>query len=200
MHLQSITEDYPWIFSTKEPSLADIALYYQLDWGNNIAAARGIEDLTGGGTSDTDAEGASAVFNPQRYSRMWEWYLRFKNQFAALTCTETRIERSDEEAAKKMIDKLKAYPIMGKSAILKTATAPHIELDARIGLVEGSRVGIAPDDTGRDDPTVGKLIGLSPEEIVIEPYDIDGRKASVQVAIHFPRLGFVVKPVRGASL
>jgi hypothetical protein len=38
----------PWIFTTTHPSIVDISLYYQLDWGQNIAAGRGIESLIRG--------------------------------------------------------------------------------------------------------------------------------------------------------
>ena len=50
-------------------------------------------------------------------------------------------------------------------------------------------------------PTVGILIDLSPEEIVIKPLALEGAAAAatVDVRVHFPRLGFVVKPRRGDS-
>jgi glutathione S-transferase len=53
----------------------------------------------------------------------------------------------------------------------------------------GMRVQVEPDDIGRD-PVAGELIALSTEEIVIKRSD-----AQVgEVAVHFPRAGFVVKP------
>jgi glutathione S-transferase len=53
----------------------------------------------------------------------------------------------------------------------------------------GMLVQVMPDDTGKD-PVVGELIASSAEEIVIRRSDpIVG-----EVAVHFPRAGFVVQP------
>jgi hypothetical protein len=41
---------------------------------------------------------------------------------------------------------------------------------------------------------------VTPEEIVMEPQDLDGSVPVVDVRIHFPRLGFVVKPLEQAKL
>lgn len=68
----------PWIFSTERPSLADISLYYQLDWGQEIAAGRNISNLTGGGTADTNTAGASSVLNAERYPALCAWFDRFR--------------------------------------------------------------------------------------------------------------------------
>lgn len=55
----------------------------------------------------------------------------------------------------------------------------------------GMRVSVCPDDTGRD-PVVGEIVRSSAEEIVIARSD---EAASLkQVHVHFPRLGFVVRP------
>ena len=58
-----------------------------------------------------------------------------------------------------------------------------------LGRQLGSKVQVVPDDTGRD-PVAGELIAISREEIVIRR--VDPRVG--EVAVHFPRAGFVVKP------
>jgi hypothetical protein len=152
MHEQSILENQfhsagPWIFSTPHPSLADISLYYQLDWGQDIAAGRGIENLTGGGTKDTNSEGASSVFNAARYPALFKWYMSMKQYFASLPSTETRA--SDTGAA---MQQLKEYkPEKWRSVVLPTPAKPHFDLDRKTGLVPGVKVSVAPDDTGRDE-------------------------------------------------
>lgn len=115
---------------------------------------------------------------------------------------ETRIERSDEAAVKKAIEALKGYPKLGAECMIRTPAGQHAELDSKTGLTigQGLKVSIAPDDTGRDDPTIGTLVGLNPEEVVIEPVKLDGKEAVVDVAVHFPRIGFVIRPVREAKL
>lgn len=50
-----------------------------------------------------------------------------------------------------------------------------------------------------DSPTIGALVALSPEEVIITPRRLNG-DASVDVRVHFPRLGFVVRPVDQSKL
>lgn len=70
------------------------------------------------------------------------------------------------------------------------------KLDQRNGLVPGTRVSVTPDDTGRDDPTFGTLVGITVQEVVIVPDLIGGRESRVRgVRVHFPRVGFVVMPI-----
>lgn len=209
MHLSILEPQFSsssqgWMFSTTTPSLADISLFYQLDWGNDIAAGRGIENLTGGGTKDTNTEGATSVFNAQRYPNLWNWHQRMKTHFLALPGTEARIERSDVHGVDMAMMALWEWKAPSERVkTIPTPAGPHQQLDKKNGLVIGNglKVSIAPDDTGRADPTVGTLVGLSPEEVVIEPLNIDGRKARVgNVRLHFPRLGFVIKSLRESKL
>lgn len=48
-------------------------------------------------------------------------------------------------------------------------------------------------------PTFGTLVAMSPEEVVIKPQTLDP-PAKLDVRIHFPRLGFVVRPARKPKL
>jgi len=51
-----------------------------------------------------------------------------------------------------------------------------------------------------DSPTIGTLVALTPEEIVIKPQKLEDAATPIDVRVHFPRLGFVVRPVRGQKL
>ena len=51
----------------------------------------------------------------------------------------------------------------------------------------------------RSSPTIGTLVALSPEEVVIKPKALE-KAATVETRIHFPLLGFVVRPVKEANL
>ncbi|KAJ7499503.1 hypothetical protein FB451DRAFT_40340 [Mycena latifolia] len=179
-----------WVFWTEAPSLADVALWAQLEWGSEIAAGRGVGDLTGGEASDADAEGAAAVFNEERYPGVMRWFERFRGYVDALPLLETRA--SDAGPA---LDELKKSR-MGEleQVLVPTAAKAHLELDARNGLVEGAKVSVAPDDTGRADPTLGTLLALTTQEVVIKPLE-EENELPIDVRVHFPRLGFVVKPL-----
>ena len=191
--LASNQPDRPWIFSTATPSLADIAAYTQLEWGTEVARGRLINNLTAGGAEDFDGEGAAAVFNEGRYPGVLGWFQSMKRYLKSLPSTEDR-DPPFHVALKGIRDS----PVLDEM-LLPTSRSSHEDLDKQCGLTKGTLVSVAPDDTGRDDPTIGSLIALSAEEIVIEPKELD-KPAEVKTRVHFPRLGFVVRPVNKARL
>jgi glutathione S-transferase len=77
-------------------------------------------------------------------------------------------------------------------AIAKAATPQAEErTDANdpYGRKPGMRVQVTPDDIGRD-PVVGELLALSTYEVVIRRSD----PQVGEVAVHFPRAGFIIQP------
>jgi glutathione S-transferase len=79
-------------------------------------------------------------------------------------------------------------------AIAKEAssqTPQHLDANDPFGRKPGMRVSVTPDDTGKD-PVVGELIAISPLEVVIRRVD----PQVGEVAVHFPRAGFVIKAER----
>lgn len=184
-----------WAFSTESPSLGDVSLYYQVRWGVDIASGRGIYNLTGGGTQDTNEDVTKDVWNEQRYPGLWRWFHELEKYINSLPDLEIVIKDGDltwkqtlEEAAFWKCD----------DVTVLAAAPPHERLDAQRGLTPGAVVDVVPDDTGRDNPTVGRLVTIGVEEVVIEPE----KKSKLEVRIHFPRLGFVVKKasLEGAKL
>lgn len=49
-------------------------------------------------------------------------------------------------------------------------------------------------------PTIGQLLVVTPEEVVIKPLEQRGMKPTVDARVHFPRIGFVVRPIDVAKL
>lgn len=182
-----------WAIPTKQPSLADISLYYQLRWGIDIAAGKGIYNLSGGGTQDTAEDKTATVFNKERYPGLWKWFHAFEAYIESLPDLETTVpEISTEWKAT-----LRQTPLLPVSGLLvPTAVEQHPSLDVQRGLVPGAKVSVTPEDTGRDNPTLGKLVKIGVEEVVITPSEL----AEIAVRIHFPRLGFIVKVVEGSRL
>lgn len=115
---------------------------------------------------------------------------------ARLPSTETRVEGGSNGGAWR--DAIAQCAVSTDAGVLLLTPAPqHVEFDRKSGLLPGVQVSVAPDDTGRDDPTLGTLITLSPEEVVIQPRETKGeekRGGRVSAWVHFPRLGFVVRP------
>ena len=182
-----------WAFPARTPSLADLSLYYQLRWGIDIAAGRGIYDLSGGGAKDTAHDVAATVFNEGRFPGLWRWFHAFEKHIAALPDTETTIDKSD----KTWIDVLRNTPLLAEDRMLvPSAAQQHPTLDLQHGLKPGVLVSIVPDDTGRGNPTLGTLVRIGVEEVVITPSE----EAELAVQIHFPRLGFLIRTVDKSKL
>lgn len=57
-------------------------------------------------------------------------------------------------------------------------------------------MSVAPDDTGKDNPTIGRLVQFGLEELIIRP---EGEK-EIDVKVHFPRMGFTVKVMDESKL
>lgn len=204
--LEPMFEGDGWVLGTKKPSLADVSLYYQLEWGRNISRGIGIDDLTGGGTSDGTGEGMEPVFNKERYPGLHSWYVRFEEHVGNLPVVEERVEKGDEKGVRDVMKRLNEAERSEEVLLLPTPKKRSEDLESRLGFKFGAKVSVAPDDTGRGDPTVGTLIAMSPEEAVIEP-DLpevvgkSGKRATVEgIRLHFPRIGFIVSPVRASKL
>ena len=186
----------PWILDTKQPSLADIAFYYQLDWGRNIAHGYGSQDLTGGELPEGGEEGAGVVLNSDRYPLIEAWFARFKEHYSSLPLKEKRVEMEDQAGLQAIKNAVAQTRLEDEVPLLPTPAPPLVELDERNGLIQGARVSIAPDDTGMNDPSFGTLSAASAEEFVITPEPIEGRH--VDLRVHFPRISFRCRPA-GAS-
>jgi glutathione S-transferase len=72
-----------------------------------------------------------------------------------------------------------------------TQTEEHADANDPYGRKTGMRVQVTPDDSGRD-PVVGELLSLSTYEVVIKRSD----PQVGEVAVHFPRAGFIIQPVQ----
>lgn len=68
-------------------------------------------------------------------------------------------------------------------------TAPSLDPGDPSGRKPGDRVAVFPDDYGRD-PVKGELVASSVHEIAIRRHDPE----LGEIAVHFPRAGFVVMP------
>lgn len=135
------------VFSTNSPSLADVSLYYELEWGSDMAAGRSQSLLTAGETEDTDTDGATPVFNMQRYPGLYTWYHTMKSYLDNLPSTEEIVEDFN-----KVAEQMKVSPMVGqKSLLLPTPNPTHAELDSQTGLQERAEVSVVPDDTGMNE-------------------------------------------------
>ncbi|KAF2708710.1 hypothetical protein K504DRAFT_381221 [Pleomassaria siparia CBS 279.74] len=182
-----------WVIPTPAPSLADLSLYYQLRWGTDIAQGKGVYNLTGGNVEEGGEDVVSQVWNEQRYPGTWKWFHAFEAHIASLPDLETTVPESDTSWISAL---QKSEPLPDHLLLVPAAVEGNSKLDTQRGLVPGVAVSVAPDDTGRDDPTLGTLVKIGVEEVVIKTKN----KGEVDVRIHLPRLGFTVKIVDRSRL
>lgn len=110
----------------------------------------------------------------------------FEQHVAGLPSTETRAAGLDDG----LLDAIRSASLSHDIPMIHTTAGPPTQLLTEIGLETGAEVTVAPNDTGRADPTVGTLVAMSPEEVAISPRRVGN---AVDVRIHFPRVGFVVR-------
>lgn len=188
------------IFRTATPSLADVAFYYQLKWSREISSGSLIADLTGAEHADIPRlVGLEEIFTPARYPGIWAWYRSMQTALGDLDDPQVmlrRIPKDDLTSISATLQTLSRSDLPHDIPMaLPTPNAWAAALDSRSGLTLGREVVVAPDDTGRDDPIYGRLVGCSAEEVVLQPTPNMKSTMGDRVRIHFPRLGFVVKPV-----
>lgn len=202
----AVEGEVPWILGGQKPSAADLSLFYQLQWGEQMARGKGIDNLTGYEAADGDGEGIGELFNRDRYPGLLKWFKKFESYVNNLPSQETRVEMGDRKGVDDVMSRLIESAKSETVPMVPTPNSRLENLEERIGLRIGSQVSIAPDDTGRANPTSGKLVALSPEEVVIEPNEFEEsagsrRRARVEgVRLHFPRVGFVTIPSKPSKL
>ena len=119
-----------------------------------------------GGTSDTSIPITDTVFNSSRYLAIVSWFNAFEAFVARLPSTETRVEEGSNDGAWR--DAIAQCAASTDAGLLLLTLAPqHVKFDRKLGPPPGVQASVAPDDTGRDDPTLGTLVALSPEEVII---------------------------------
>ena len=147
--LEPLFEDgNSFIFSTPSPSLADLSLYYELEWCDNIASGRYSHHISEGEIqNEEELEGMKPVFNAQRYPGLYAWFKTMKAYLENLPSTE-----QSGEDVEVVLKQMRDSPNLGKKSLLLPTPKTTLEMvDERRGMKEGTEVAIAPDDTGRDE-------------------------------------------------
>lgn len=159
---EQLSDDREWLFDTELPGLADISVHFLLAW---VGGFQGVESL----------------YDKTQIPRTIKWLSRVsaflenkkKNQ-------PVPIMIKGEDAADQIVNSVhESLSIVGFN---------NTEAE-RLGLEQGDEVKVAPQDTGRTFPTVGKLVALNREEVIVQ---VQGQRGAIHA--HFPRLGFVIQP------
>ncbi|KAG5646610.1 hypothetical protein DXG03_002914 [Asterophora parasitica] len=161
-----------YLFDTEQPSLADASAHFILSW---VRASRPGKALVDASNFPHTVKASPIRPHPDK---------RGENHKRGSQPVPKRVT-GEEAAASIVSSSYEPYDVVGF----------NVPEAARLSLKLNDQVQIAPDDTGRDYPTVGKLVGISRDEVVIE---VQGSKGLLRC--HFPRLGFTVKAVQPHKL
>lgn len=158
---EQLSDGREWLFDTELPSLADISVYFIYSW--------------------IQLFWKKGLFDTQKFPKSLEWISRCAEFLEHKRAIGTKTsELSGDDAAKLVASSIyEPYDVVGFDEI----EAKRLDMQA------GRRVAIAPDDSGKKHPTLGKLVALNREEFVLETI---GSTGSV-IRCHFPRLGFSIR-------
>ncbi|KAF8309684.1 hypothetical protein DL93DRAFT_2170239 [Clavulina sp. PMI_390] len=172
----------PWLLSTPEPTIVDIALFNLVNWAIRLRA-----------TSVLILPASKA---PAEYRQVMEWVEAMRAR------TAVEIEDASNPAGKPpKMDKdtaahyaLNASPtgsLMGKKLFVDPAE-PLIQAG---WVSEGDAVSVTPTDSGRV-PQFGTLVGLTAETVSIR---IQMAGSQQSVVGHFPRLGYKIQREKASA-
>ncbi|KAH8830819.1 hypothetical protein DL96DRAFT_1594433 [Flagelloscypha sp. PMI_526] len=170
-----LSDNRSWVLNTNSPSLADIALHMIVSWLLSPA----FKHLK-----------ATPPIPPSEFPRLTEWLDRFN---AILRPAEGQAQKlqtaiTGDEALKRLSNEVPLIAPASDASRVDVADAQ------RLGIQFGDLVGVAPEDTGRDGITTGRLVVLNPSEVVIE---IQGGDPGVGLMrCHFPRGGYRIKKAK----
>jgi len=166
---EQLADGREWLFDTELPSLADISVHFIYDWIRPF----GLDELF---TAEKNQ-------NP----RVMQWMSRMDKYLADRKGVAPFTDTSGVDAAGLITSSsCEPYDVVGFNIVEAN----------RLDMKENSWVAVAPDDTGKNSPTMGKLVGLSKEEFVVETRGLSG----AVIRCHFPRLGFTIKTASDAKL
>ncbi|KAF8897500.1 hypothetical protein BD779DRAFT_382010 [Infundibulicybe gibba] len=158
---EQLHDSREWLFDTELPSLADISVHFVCAWILNFP-------------------GSSDIVHDTTYPHTLAWIKRMTRFLEQRKATQEAPQRLTGDAAASFIvsSQFEPYSVVGFDTLEAT----------RLTLKAGEMIQVYPDDTGRNYPTVGKLVGINKEEFVLEVQAKQGL-----LRCHFPRLSFSAK-------
>ncbi|KAJ7283692.1 hypothetical protein C8J57DRAFT_1293289 [Mycena rebaudengoi] len=158
---EQLSDGREWLFDTELPSFGDVSAHFVFNW---IKTFRGVESL----------------FDVETFPNALKWLVRMSAYLQRLKQSQPAAMKISGTDAAKLIASadFEPYNVVG----FDTREAE------RLGLKAGQQVAIAPDDSGRNFATVGKLVSLNREEFVIETKGTAGI-----IRCHFPRILFTAR-------
>ncbi|KAH9927203.1 uncharacterized protein BXZ73DRAFT_102789 [Epithele typhae] len=175
-HLALLEEQFAdgreWLFDTETPSLADLSVHYVWEW---LASFKPMQPA------------AKELLDATVFPATVSWISRMtEHTVKAHTAHKFSIQTVSGERAAEIITSSAFEDLSGIGFDETEGT--------RLGVQLSQLVSVTPDDNGKV-PTVGRLLALNKEQVVIET---EGSAGTVRC--HFPRIYYVVQPAASAKL
>ncbi|KAG6817457.1 hypothetical protein H0H87_008625 [Tephrocybe sp. NHM501043] len=178
---EQLNDGREWLFDSKLPSLADISVHFILTWVKKVGV-RPAKTL-----ADAELSSPAGMRALPGAQLGIQWLDRVSSHLKGLQSKQPapQVIKGDDAAELITSASHEPYDVVGFDA----------QEANRLGFKLYDRVQVAPDDTGKNFPTVGKLIGLNKEQVVIE---VQGSKGLLRC--HFPQIAFTVTAARPHKL
>ncbi|KAG6854755.1 hypothetical protein C0991_001182 [Blastosporella zonata] len=163
---EQLNDGREWLFDSELPSLADIVVHFILTWVTKV----GIRS-------------AKMLVKTSNFPNTLSWLGRVSSHLEGLQSNQTPPQVIDGDRAAELITSAahEPYDVVGFDA----------QEASRLGFKLYDQVQIAPDDSGKNFPTIGKLVGLNREQVVIE---VKGSKGLLRC--HFPQIAYTITAAR----
>ncbi|THH31301.1 hypothetical protein EUX98_g2888 [Antrodiella citrinella] len=156
---QQLSDGREWLMDTSKPGLADIATHFVFSWVKYFRNIREVYDI-------------------KLVPKSIAWITRVSEHFDKLQKDgASPFENIEGSEAARLVCSTQDQPPLPQSEPSELS---------RLSLKLGEPVSVSPSDNGKV-PTVGRLLALNHEEIVVETLGKAGR-----VRCHFPRLNFSI--------
>ncbi|KAF9968985.1 hypothetical protein BGZ73_008922 [Actinomortierella ambigua] len=164
-------KEYGFFLETATPSMVDINVYWNLWY---VIVTKAVPEL----------------ITTEAYPGILTWFKRMQGFIKSHKHRELdAVPITPEQALE-----------VARQATAAGQTTPPVKADHGIHLVHpaeklklGTWVAVAPNDYMKV-PVQGKIVGLSTRQIAVQPQPLPQHQ-DVEVTIHFPRLGYLVRPV-----
>lgn len=172
-----------WLLGGVKPGLAELHAWV-FDWIVHIAPDMFVAEAE----QEEAMRDIRAALPETEFPKTYAWLRRWREHVDQAERENARfVERLEGPEAE---DKIVKRILDGR--FTEVEPVPFDEKDA-LGLRRGQKVSVGPTDFGFTHVDVGRLIGLSKNEVVIEVELKDRSEGSLR--LHFPRIGFKILPV-----
>lgn len=123
---------------------------------------------------------AKSLISKELFPRTFAWMARYRAAIEKAKSAAPEPTKLDGQAAADRI-------------LRSEATDPQVVVDKAdpTGLAEGTEVEIYAADWGTEHRDRGRLVGLTPDEVIIAVKS----KGNVEIRVHAPRIGFKIEKI-----